>query len=336
MEPIILKTPVDLGVVPTHIKWVGGIVPDEDGKLPRNKDGKLKLVAEVDHLLENSPVPISTIQVPYFPGLDSNETDEIFNAIKTRNIKPLLIIMVSGGDPMNPADEHTVCTMLIEGLNAAIKYGVENVSSTSLEEWMKPGAQQLTGNDFDVAVSQLGRVHARAVQEAEAVDSCIKNWHVEFLRGIEFQTFTNVRKGWAAVNAMNIALGQSFFKIIIDAAHCGDSDLSIEENVAAITEIGKAGGIGMFHASAKSTRGCLSSDDGWIGHLLTACAKTGALEIILIELCHHADDALVGLREADPRHGIDTTDGRTYSECVFDGLNDVAHRLNNLAARGIL
>ena len=336
MAPITLKAPVDLGVVPTHIKFDGGLVPDEDGKLPRNEEGKLKLLAEVDHLLENSPVPISTIQVPFFPGLDSKETEEIFEAIRTRNIKPLLIMMIGGGDPMNPSNEDTVCAMLVEGLEAAIKHGVENVSSTSLEEWMKPGAQELTGNDFDAAVSQLGRVHARAVQETRAVDSCVKNWHVEFLRGVEFQTFTNVRRGWAAVNAMNVELGQPFFKIIIDAAHCGDSDLSIEQNVEAITEIGKAGGISMFHASAMTTRGCLSTDDGWVGHLLTACAQTGTLKIVLVELFNHEDDALAGLRVADPRHGIDTTDGRTYSECVFDGLDDVAHRLNNLIARGIL
>jgi hypothetical protein len=336
MSSITLKTSVDLGVVPTHIKFVGGLVPDENGKLPRNEDGKLRLVAEVESLLAHSPAPITTVQVPFFPGLDQTEVDEVFDAIKETGVKPLLIMMVGGGNPMDPADEDSVCPGLVEGLEAAKRHGIAHVSSTTLEEWMKPGAKELTGDAFDAAVAQLGKLHARAVREAGALDSCIKTWHIEFLRGIEFQTFTDVRKGWTAVSAMNAALGQPFFKIIVDAAHCGDSSLSMEENVAAIQEIGAEGGITMFHASAPTTRGCLSTDDGWIGHLLTACAATGNLEIVLVELFHHEDDALAGLRAADPGHGIDTRDGRTYSECTIDGLVDVARRMNNLVARGIL
>lgn len=336
MASITLKASVELGVVPTHIKFVGGLVPDENGKLPRNEDGQLRMVAAVDDIIKNSPVAITSAQVPFFPGLDMGDCAEMFESIKSRGINPFQIMMVGGGDPMNPTDEDSVCAMLVDGLKAAIKYDIEHVSSTSLEEWMKPGAQELTGDAFDAAVAQLGKVHARAVREAGAQDSCIKAWHVEFLRGTEFQTFTDVRKAWKAVSAMNDALGQSFFKIIIDAAHCGDSDLSIDENAAAIAEIGKQGGISMFHASAKTTRGCLSTDDGWIANLLTACAATGTLEIVLVELFHHEDPALAGLREADPGHGIDTRDGRTYSECVCEGLADVTHRLNNLVVRGIL
>lgn len=336
MSSISLKTSVDLGVVPTHIKFFGGLVPDESGKLPRNEEGKLRLVAEAEHLLANSPAPISTIQVPFFPGLDQTEVDEMFEAIKRTGVKPLLIMMVGGGNPMDPADEDSVIPGLVEGLEAAKRHGIEHVSSTTLEEWMKPGATELTGDAFDAAVAQLGKLHARAVREANALDSCIKHWHIEFLRGIEFQTFTDVRKGWAAVKAMNAELGGSFFKIIVDAAHCGDSALNMVENVEAIKEIGAEGGISMFHASAKTTRGCLSTDDGWIGHLLTACAETGTLEIVLVELFHHEDAALAGLREADPGHGIDTTDGRSYSQCTIDGLVDVARRMNNLVTRGKL
>ncbi|MEO0447245.1 MAG: hypothetical protein AAF191_14325 [Verrucomicrobiota bacterium] len=73
-----------------------------------------------------------------------------------------------------------------------------------------------------------------------------------------------------------------------------------------------------------------------IGNLLTECAATGKLEVVLVELFHHEDPALAGLREKDPRHGIDTTDGRTYRQATIDGLVDVAHRINNLVVRGIL
>lgn len=336
MSSITLKADVDLGVVPTHIKFVGGLVPNEAGKLPRDESGKLTLIKEVENLLATSPVSISSIQVPFFPGLDQGDCDELFAALKEAGVKPLLIMMVGGGDPMNPADEDSVCPIIVEGLEAAKRYGIEHVSSTSLEEWQKPGATELTGEAYDAAVAQLAKLHARACHEAGALDSCIKYWHIEFLRGMEFQTFTDVRKAWTVVDAMNQAVGKPFFKVIVDAAHCGDSALSMEENVAAIKEIGKAGGISMFHASALTTRGCLSTDDGWIGHLLAACAATGTLEIVLVELFHHEDDALAGLRDAVEGHGVDTTDGRTYSECVIDGLVDVTRRLNNLVVRGIL
>lgn len=201
---------------------------------------------------------------------------------------------------------------------------------------MQPDKQKLTGKDFDDAVAQLVKLHTRVCREADVLNSCIKAWHFEFLRGIEFKTFTDIRKAWTVTKAANKAIGQPFFKVLVDAAHCGDSDLSMEENAAVIEEMGREDGFSMFHASAKTTRGCLSTDDGWVGNLLTACAATGKLEIVLVELFHHEDPALAGLREADPRHGIDTTDGRTYTEAVCDSLESVARRLNNLVNRNIL
>jgi len=126
------------------------------------------------------------------------------------------------------------------------------------------------------------------------------------------------------------------FKVIVDAAHCGDSVLSIPENEAIIKEIAAGGALGIFHASAKTTRGCLSTDDGWIAALLTACAQTGELEFAFVEMFHHEDPALEALRNFDSNHGIDTLDGRSYDEAVLDGIVDVTRRLNNLVMRGVL
>ena len=201
---------------------------------------------------------------------------------------------------------------------------------------MKAGAQRKEGADFDAAVAQNVKVHTRAVKESGIENSSVKAWHIEFLRGGEFQTFTDVRRAFTFVQAANKALGNNFFKVMIDAAHCGDSSLTIPENESAIEEIAKAGMLGIFHASSKTTRGCLSTDDGWIGALLTACAKTGALETVFVEVFHHEDDALQALRDLDSGHGIDTTDGRSYDQVVIDGLHDTARRLNNLVSREIL
>jgi hypothetical protein len=154
-------------------------------------------------------------------------------------------------------------------------------------------------------------------------------------RGIEFQTFTNIDKSWTLVKAANEEMGQPFFKVLVDAAHCGDSGLSKEENIAVIKELGGADGFSMFHASAKTTRGCLTTSEGWVEDLLEACAATGKLKTVLVELFHHEDPALEGLRAAVPGHGVDTTNGRTYSATVRDGLVSISRQLNELVDRGL-
>lgn len=335
-ETITLKTKVELGVVPTHIKFVGGLVPDENGRLPRGEDRALLVVTEMANLTAASPVKIQSAQITVFPGVDAGDTDDLITGLKALGLEVHLIMMVGGADPMNPADEDAVVAMLVAGIEVAKQYGITQVASTSIEAWMAPGATPKTGADFEAAVAQNVSAHCRAYREADVANSCVKHWHIEFLRGGEFQTFTDVAKCWEFVKAANAELGTKFFKIMVDAAHCGDSALSIPENEALIAEIAASDEMGMFHASAKTTRGCLSTDDGWVGALLAAAAKTGKLEYVFVELFHHEDPALEGLRQLDPGHGIDTTDGRTYSEAVLDGVESVARRLNNLVARGIL
>ncbi|MEM9281847.1 MAG: hypothetical protein AAGA96_08480 [Verrucomicrobiota bacterium] len=335
-ETISLNTNVELGVVPTHIKFVGGLVPDDNGRLPRGDDGQLLVVTEMAHLTTASPVKIQSAQVTAFPGVDASDMDDLFSGLRALGLEVHIIMMVGGADPMNPDDEDAVVEMLSASIEVAKKYGITQVASTSIEEWMKPGATARTGVEFEAAVAQNAKVHSRVYRECDVANSSIQHWHIEFLRGGEFQTFTDVAKCWEIVKAANAELGTKFFKIMVDAAHCGDSGLSIPENEALITQAAEADEMGMFHASAKTTRGCLSTDDGWIGALLTAAAKTGKLEYVFVELFHHEDPALEGLRDLDPGHGIDTTDGRTYSEAVLDGVESVARRLNNLVARGVL
>lgn len=335
-QPFPLKTGVQLGVVPTHIKFVGGLVPDGEGRLPRGGDGRLLVVSEMEALAADSPVTIQNAQITVFPGVHEGDTDEMFSGIRGLGMDLHPIMMVGGADPMDPDDEEKVAAMLAAGLRVAIKHGVTQVASTSIEQWMQPGAAPKTGEAFAAAVAQDVRVHLRAFREAGVEGSCLETWHFEFLRKGEFQTFNDIGKCWEVVKAANAALGRKFFKIMVDAAHCGDSGLSIPENEALIAAVAAADEMGTFHASAKTTRGCLSTDDGWIGALLAAAAKTGRLEYVFVEIFHHEDPALEALRQLDPGHGIDTRDGRSYREAVIDGVVDVARRLNNLVARGHL
>lgn len=328
------KSNIQLGVVPTHTKFVGGLAPDENGKLPRGEDGQLVMVSEMAHLTANSPAKIDSVQITLFPGTDAGDLDDMMSSFKELGLIVHLIMMVGGASPINPEDEDKVVDMLNSGLVSAKQYGVEQVSSTSFEEWMQGEPQE--GDAFEAAVAQVAKVHARCYRESDLADSCVQGWHLEFLRGGEFQTFTSSAKAWCVVKAINEDIGTPFFKLMVDAAHCGDSDLSIPENEAVIQEISDAGALGIFHASAKTTRGCLSTDDGWIGALLSAYARTGNMKHVFVEIFHHEDPALEALRELDSGHGIDTSDGRTYSEMVIDGVVDVTRRLNNFVSRGIL
>ena len=324
---------VKLGVVPTHCKFVGGLVPDENNRLPRNADGDLVVLAGMQEIMERTGSPVTDVQISYFANAASADYDELFGGLEDLGLTLHLILMVGGVDPMSPADEDAFVEMLVTGLGAAKKYEIANVASTSLEEWMKDGATRREGADYEAAVSQLAKAHVRACREAAVEGSAIRAWHIEFLRQGEFQTFTDLQRAWDVVSAMNREMGSSFFKVIVDAAHCGDSSLSIPENCALISEIAQAGELGGFHASAPSTRGCLSSDDGWIGALLAACQETGKLELCFIELFHHEDPALQALRDLVPAHGLDTTNGRSYTKTLLDGLEQLTHRLAFLDKR---
>ncbi len=336
MIKIPAKSSVTLGVVPTHIKFVGGLVPDGAGKFPRNAAGELVMVAALTELLEISAAPLTAVQIPFFASACAADVSEMITAYTAMGLEVHFIIMVGGANPMNPADEDAVVSQLVSALKAAITHGIRHVSSTSIEEWMNATEVRRDGAALEAAIAQNVKVHLRVYEEAGILGSCVENWHIEFLRPGEFKTFTSVARGWDFVKAANLALGRKFFKLLVDAAHCGDSGLSIAENEKLIAEISAAGEFGAFHASAKTTRGCLSTDDGWIGTLLTAAAKGGELKHVFVEVFHHEDPALELLRKMDPGHGIDTRDGRSYAQITADGLDEVAHRLNNLVARGLL
>lgn len=332
---ILLKPGVALGVVPTHLRFVGGLVPDADGILPRRPDGEMALVAGVRELWDVSPVAFDGVQISLFPGTRPDELDALVAAIKGLGIGVDFVLMVGGVNPMDPADEDAVVAQLLPNLQAAVRHGARHVSSTSIEEWMSAEPRR-EGTDYEAAIAQNAKVHARAYREAGIEGSTVQSWHIEFLRPGEFKTFTTLERGWECVHGINRELGKPFFKILVDAAHCADSGVPLAQNLALLPEIARAGELGIFHASARTTRGCLSTDDGWVGAMLAGMAATGALEHVYVEAFDHEDPALEALRKLDPGHGVDTTDGRSYTGLVADSLADVARRLNNLAARGVL
>ena len=333
--PITIKPDIQLGIVPTHLRFVGGLVPDDQGKLPRNADGDIAVVTGVRELLEKSPVRFTCVQVSLFPGTLPEDLDLLVPGLKELGLDVDFVLMVGGVNPMNPEDEDGVLGQLLPLLKSAVQHGARHVSSTSIEEWMSAEPPR-EGADYEAAMEQNAKLHVRAYEEAGLEGSTVQSWNIEFLRPGEFKTFTSLQSGWECIHAINEKLGKPFFKILVDAAHCADSGVSLAENQALVTRIAAANELGVFHASAKTTRGCLSSDDGWIGGMLAAMAATGALKHVYVEMFDHADDALEALRQLEPGFGVDTRDGGSYTDIMATGLADVARRLNNLAARGVL
>ena len=335
IAPIENTSGIQLGILGTHLGFLDALVPDENGKLPRNADGEFVVAAGAREIIELSPVKVDLIQISSFGTTQPDEKDELIAAVRELGLEPQLVMMVGGVNPMEPDDEDEALAQLMVNLNAALRNNIVQVNSTSVETWME-GTPPANEEEFQARVTQNIKLHLRAYHEAGLADSCIRNWNIEFLRPGEFQNFTSLAKLRPILTGLNEQIGSPYFKALIDAAHCGDSGLNIPENEAIIASMGEADEIGPFHCSVPTTRGCLSSDDGWVGALLTANAKTGKLPSAFVELFRHDDPALEPLRKLEPGHGVDTTLGRTYTEVMVDGLIDTVRRLNNLKNRGML
>jgi len=335
ISPIENNSGIDLGILGTHLGFIDALVPDEEGKLPRNSDGELVVYAGSRDICEVSPVKVDAIQISSFGNTKSEDMDELITKLKDLGLETQLVMMVGGANPMDPADEDSAVEQLLVNVNVAKRHHITQINSTSVETWLE-GEPPRDEEEFQARVAQNIKLHHRVYREADLANSCIENWNIEFLRPVEFQNFTSLAKLKPVLDGLKAEIGTSYFKALIDAAHCGDSGLSLPENEALISEYGEEDFIGPFHCSAPTTRGCLSTDDGWIGALLAANARTGKLPSAFVELFVHDDPALEPLRSLVPGHGVDTTDGRSYTDLMVDGLVDTVRRLNNFKARGII
>jgi|TARA_B110000305_G_scaffold85321_1_gene96102 hypothetical protein len=329
------KSGVELGILGTHLGFLEALVPDDKGHLPRDASGELVVFAGARDICELSPVKVDAIQISAFGTTIPEDMDELLTKVRSIGLEPQLVMMVGGANPYDPADEDAALAQLQVNIDAALRNNVKQINSTSIEEWMS-GTEPTSAEEFQARVAQNIKLHARAYRESGLAGSCVENWNIEFLRPGEFANFTSLEKLMPIMKGLLAEIGSPFFRVLVDAAHCGDSDLNIAQNETLIAELADAGMLGPFHCSVPTTRGCLTSDDGWIPALLAASAKSGKLESAFVELFTHDDPALQGLRDLDPGHGVDTTDGRSYTQVMVDGLIETAHRLNNFKARGIL
>ncbi|MGC6427269.1 MAG: hypothetical protein ACON5H_09785 [Akkermansiaceae bacterium] len=335
IPPITNHSGVQLGILGTHLGFLDALVPDDEGHLPRDESGELVVFAGAKAICEMSPVKVDSIQISSFGTTLPEDMDELIGKLKGIGLDPQLVMMVGGVNPYNPDDEDAAVAQLQVNIGCAIRNGITQINSTSIEEWMS-GEGPKDEDEFSARVAQNIKLHARAYRESGLADSCVENWNIEFLRPGEFENFTSLAKLMPVMNGLRKELGNSFFRVLVDAAHCGDSGTTMAENKALIAELASNDQLGPFHCSVPTTRGCLTSDDGWVPALLAASARTGKLESAFVEIFRHDDPALEGLRKLDPGHGVDTTGGRTYTELMVDGLIEAARRLNNYKSRGML
>ncbi len=328
---IINHSPVKIGFVPSHIGLAKAHIPDDQGNLARSPQGSLILLDGIEQTCKQAPVAIDVIQVMTFPGVVDKDLDELINGIKNLGIEPQLILMIGGVNPMDALDEDAAVELLLAPLKVAKRHGIRNVGSTSAEAWMDTPAPK-NKEEYRERVAQIVQLHHRVYQEANLEESCIESWSLEYLRPGEMNTFTSISKIQPVVSVLNKRIGKSFFKILVDAAHCGDGEMSVEENAECIRQLAESGELSVFHASVHTTRGCLSSDNGWIAPLLKVFAEVGCLEYAIVEVFKHTDPILEPLRKYDANHGVDTTYGRAYTDIVIHNLVNLTHQLNYLNA----
>lgn len=335
IPPITNHTNVQLGILGTHLGFLNALVPDDAGRLPRDASGELVVFTGARDICETAPVKVDAIQISAFGTTVPEDTDELISKLREIGLAPQLVMMVGGVNPYDPSDEDAALAQLQVNINAAIRNNVKQINSTSIEEWMS-GETAKSEEEFQARVAQNIKLHARAYHESDLSNSGIENWNIEFLRPGEFQNFTSLAKLIPIIDGLRAETGDSFFRSLVDAAHCGDSGTTLEENITLIQQLADNDQLGPYHCSVPTTRGCLSSDDGWVPALLAASAQTGKLQSAFVEIFRHDDPALEPLRKLDPGHGINTSDGRSYTQLMVDGLIETTRRLNNLKARGHL
>src|SRR5690606_24882626 len=98
------QTSVALGLVPTHLKFVGALAPDEAGRLPRNDSGELVTLAGCREICETSPVKLDRVQITTFADVHEGDSDELFNGLRDLGLEPQTVMMVGGVNPFDPAD----------------------------------------------------------------------------------------------------------------------------------------------------------------------------------------------------------------------------------------
>jgi hypothetical protein len=270
-------------------------------------------------------VKINAIQVPLFPNnIDESGfplTQELFKQLR-EHVTTVVPILMHTTDPLNPENRPEFEQALYNGLMKAGELGASVCSSTSFEAWMKATqekADPLSGKALEDSIGLLIDIHASVISRALADGCKVHHLDMEYLRTIEYGTFTNAEIAWKVISGINkkIRLGRSFVRLLDDSAHAGDSGLTVERinKVRALAR--EAGAYGTFHFSEPTTRGKLGSSS-YPEEGLRDAARHGSLSAVFVEIFDPEGPEFDLMREHIPGFGVKTFDD--IEQAIADGI----------------
>jgi hypothetical protein len=296
--------------------------------------GEFEYVKALRALKQTSEVQIDVIQVPLFPGhlMDSgfHVISQLFAELM-KLVDEVVAVLMLTTNPLDPKNKDAAIETLRNGLVQAGRLGVRVCSATSLEAWMdgfKKGLKPLTGSELDDAVDLLVDIHVQAIRKAKAQQCTVKYLDIEYLRTVEYTTFTNMEIAYRVIKTINDKLGYVFCRLLDDTAHAEDSGLSIEIQKRVRQQAKKDGAYGTSHASSPTSRGVLTQA---VVQGVRAMHEDGNLQSLMVEIFDPKDPVLQPMRD----HITGFGQQRIYDiiEAMVDGLKVVESELSVLATK---
>lgn len=335
---------VQTGLVTTHLGFLT-MTGDPYGC------GRPHVVTGMERLTKLRPMPDGVIQFPVFPnmtdGSNNKAVDELVTGLKGMCKEIVPIIMFDADPHGDDGQQEQYVTTLTAGLSWAGKHGCRRACATLYEKWMSGNPRVSDSNRLKDMDNRLGKLVGAAYKKAKAAGAIPDELHAEGLRpgwrnGVvcegEFSTYTSLDRWVLGAHAINTEIGgdKPFVLVLPDAAHIGDSRMSVAEirNWLKRMVSDKLGGIA--HASAPTTRGCLHTAKAWLKGFLELLAKEGLLHTVLTEVFYWDDALLEALRAPHIGFGKNTFNGRTPNQVVIDGMNLVDELLTEFVFQNLL
>jgi len=302
--------------------------------------GDFTLANGAREVQEQSGGLLKLVQLPVFPGQVSDEnfpvTEMLFNQLlAVDGLEEVIPIAMMLNDPMDPKfKEDNIDTLANGGIKFG-KLGATLGSSTSLEAWFdgfnNRAGVAYTGDELKEKVRLLIDIHVAAARRILDANCGIKAWNIEFLRTVEYTTFTNIRKAWDVIAEINDNLGEKFYKLLDDGAHGKDSGLDLTEQNNVRKEACDAGAYGIMHVSNPTDRGRITEAGLKV---IEYGIRHGCPSDILVEIFDPEDPIL-----ADMVKNIDGFGKKTFedpSEVIADALMMTNARLDQFVADGLI
>ena len=300
----------------------------------KNSDGEFLYVKGLKEVQARSGNVVEVIQVPLFPdnltekGLP--ETKKLFSELR-EHVGTVVPILMLTEDPLDREKKKTVVDMLTTLLIGCDELGMTECSGTFYEAWMKGTmnkAKPLTGKAFDEACEHLVEVLTLAITNARKKGCKVNHLDMEYLRDIEYTTFTDAEKAWRVVDGINKKLRFVFVRFLDDSAHAGNSGISVERINAVRRKASKAGAHGIFHVSEPTTRGRIGSSGPYALNALRDALKNGNPPYVLVEVFDPSLPDTQLMKDNIPGYGKMTfTDS---VEVVVHGLTQVQKVLDEI------